>query len=120
MRKTFAVVVIAFGLIAAACGESSESGAEGLIGSWDRAGTIWDIGADAIVVTNGGVPGFSYTATDSTISLIDEPSPNSCNESQTGTYEWEIVEAQLTLTLLNDPCAGRSNALGGAMFDLVE
>lgn len=105
----------------AGCGADDEPTATDLLGTWSNDGNGADtseIGDGSITVTGGVIDGFTYTATDSSLELTDDPGPMAC--TQLGTYEWEIEADVSSLTVLSDGCNGRRNALDGATYVRAE
>lgn len=109
-----------------AASQSSESvtneaaSPEELIGAWDfvweQGVSVWEIGVDTIEITDGLIDKASYTATGTIIEMTDISGEFACPSSQVGEYEWEIVDDELTLTLVSDPCGGRGSSLNGITF----
>ncbi len=97
--------------------EDARPSAADLIGTWERSnGVTWAIGDDMIFVTGGAVDSFNYSATDTTIELIDK----ACGEELPGTYEWAIADDVLSLVLVTDRCEGRNTGLGGSSLERTE
>ena len=95
-----------------------ESTAEDLIGTWEGpSGLTWAIGPETIEITGGVVDSVSYLATADTLRWTDISGPRACPPNQTGTYEWEVVDDVLSLTLVSDPCGGRGSNLNGRTFE---
>lgn len=103
------------------CSSDDEDANEDLVGTWlFSRGPTWEISDDSISVSGGVVDGFDYTATNTTLELTDWPGPSACPPDQPGTYEWEIDDDVLSLTVVSDECGGRRDALDGATFERVE
>ena len=99
-------------------GSETEASPEDLIGTWSGPGGItWQIEGESIVVTGGPGDGIeqSYSATSTTLEMVDLSGPRACPRSQVGNYEWTIDDDVLTLTLISDPCGGRGGFLDGYM-----
>ena len=95
----------------------NEEAAEALLGTWLLSlGPTWEFSDDSIAVTGGAVDRFSYTATNTTIELIDV----SCGPEFPGLYGWEIKDDVLTLTRITDGCPGRRDSLDGVTAERVE
>ena len=95
-----------------------ESTAEDLIGTWEGpSGLTWAIGPETIEITGGAVDSVSYLATADTLQWTDISGPRACPPNQTGTYEWEVVDDVLSLTLVSDPCGGRGSNLNGRTLE---
>lgn len=90
-----------------------------LVGVWEATNLerqqVWTIVESGILIENGFVESQTYTATDSTIELVD----SDCGVLVPGLYDWEIVGDVLTLTVVEDECA-RADTLDGAMLERVE
>ncbi len=95
------------------CSGSDEPSAQDLLGTWEASfGPTWQINEERIAVRGGAVSSISYVATESTIEFSDT---SGCPP---GTYEWQIEEDVLALTVVEDDgCAGRRARWNGATFD---
>lgn len=102
-------------VVFAGCSSSDEPSAEDLLGTWNASfGPTWQIEADRIAVTGGMVTEISYVATETTIEVTDD---SGC---PAGTYEWQIEEDVLTLTVVEDDCEGRQDIWNGATLDRAD
>lgn len=114
--RTLVAIVALVTFTAAACGSDGESEPtpDDLIGTWSsqELGT-WQIDDDSIIITGGFVDENSYSATSTTLEMTDVSGEFACPPSQVGNYGWQIVDDVLTLTLIDDACAGRGEALDG-------
>lgn len=92
---------------------SPEDATEPLLGVWEfSSGVSWEISEGVITVTDGHVDWFSYTATASTIELMEDAGTGDCG--QPGIYEWEVEDDVLSLAVVTDECSGRHSGLNGA------
>lgn len=93
-----------------------EPRADDLLGRWlSTFEGIWTISDGTITVEAGTVDEFTYTATESTIELVD----TECGPDVVGTYSWVIEDEELTLTTLDDEC-GRGIDLDGVTFERAQ
>lgn len=88
---------------------------EDLVGTWaapnGRENTFADDG-EFIVAEDGEVLAEgTYGATSNTVEIIPGEGAIACDA--TGTYEWEVEDDTLTLTVISDECAGRRSGLDG-------
>jgi len=124
-RTRLAVVGVIVAALAAGalggCSSDDADASEDLVGTWLLSlGPTWEISDDSISVSGGFVDRMEYTATDSTIKLTDVAGPSACPPNQLGTYEWEINDDVLSLTIVSDECVGRGTVLDGVTLDRVE
>lgn len=104
-------------------GSSSASDAEALVGSWAHPenGRTNTFTADGEYFVSDGeevLAEGTYTATSTTVEFVGETGPIACEE--TGTYEWEVEDDTLTLTVVEDDCTGRRSGLDGVTRERVE
>ncbi|MFO7778126.1 MAG: hypothetical protein R6V28_07240 [Nitriliruptoraceae bacterium] len=102
------------------CSSDGEAAAEDLVGAWATSdGIRWVITEDSIAASESDevIVESTYTATASTFEMADVSGPRACPESQIGTYEWEITDDVLSLTVASDGCGGRASSLDGISFE---
>jgi hypothetical protein len=110
---SFALLLVILSLGAAARAADFKKGVYSVIGG----GVKWSMKFDdsnKVTITRDGqvlVEG-TYKVTGDAIEVTDEKGPLACGGDQkTGKYKWKLEEKKLTLTKIEDDCAGRANAL---------
>lgn len=116
------IAATGWALALAGCG-SGDLSADGLIGTW-----VSSDGVVSMEVTEDSMTSLveefivesTYTATDTTLEVVDVSGEIACPPDQVGTYEWDIDEDDvLSLTIVSDEY-GRKNTLDGITFEREE
>ena len=121
-RKSAWVLAVVLAAALTGCSSEDEAAPEDLVGTWVSDDVTMEVTDDTMTATISGVADedvvvkSAYTATSTTVEIVDKSGPIACAPDQTGTYEWEIADDVLSLTAVSDPC-GRKNLMDGSTFE---
>ncbi len=117
-RSTLTILLLVAVAALAGCSSDDEAAAGELVGTWVSSDDVtWEVSDDSITSLVGdAVVESRYTATDTTLEIVNETGPIACPQDQPGTYEWDIDNDVLSLRVVSDEC-GRVNTLDGISFE---
>ena len=107
-RNAAGVFAVLIAVLLTGCGSDEptvedldEPKAEDLIGTWVSDNVTMEVTGDRMTATISGVleeeavVESTYTATSTTLEIVDESGPIACSPDQVGTYEWEDHQRRL-------------------------
>ena len=115
MKKTIVLLIVSF-LYVTVNAQLANSKWKGVLNIESGMNTVFNFSNDTLEVlnsdTNESLETMKYAIKDSTLTLYKLYGSSQCDASTPGIYKFQIVENELTLSVVSDDCPDRADAIG--------